>query len=274
MVITDLGYSSYFFCSGDGAITSTFDVTSSSGISFLEHVVVAMSLSLSSYETEYDYSDYEYEKENYPGNIYNWLRDPHPKRGDIQITLTSPYGTTSTLLPYRLYDFINKVGYDNWPFMSVHYWGENPVGRWTIRIDYRSSSGTLSMQGLSMKLYGTTVTPKAVSNIPSRCDPACQGACSGPGPDNCDICSKMRVAQTQECVSACPNGSDHYKSYCFVDQSTNVNNLVITIVALAGGLILLLAIVIGTIVTIVLCCRKKSRTGSGPQFRRLEPIAT
>ena len=60
-------------------------------------------------------------------------------RGDIQVELVSPNGTKSILLPYRNYDFVNVEGYDSWPFMSVHYWGENPQGTWTITADIWTS---------------------------------------------------------------------------------------------------------------------------------------
>ena len=188
--------------------------SSANNISFIEHVVLYMSLDLYSYGTGYDYSDFNDELTYGDGDIYEWLQDPHPKRGDIQITLTSPHGTTSTLLPYRLYDFVNENGYTDWPFMTVHHWGENPVGTWTLRVKFRSSSGYVSASIDGMRLYGTTTTPQAVANIPARCDPACRGACSGPGPNNCDICRELRVAETQECVSSCPTGTHLYKNYC------------------------------------------------------------
>jgi hypothetical protein len=173
-----------------------------------------MSLTLNSYGTGYDDSDFESELYFDPDNIYTWLASPHPKRGDIQISLTSPHGTTSILLPYRLYDFVNEEGYDNWPFMSVHHWGEDPVGTWTLTVSYRSSSGYVSMSGLSMDIYGTAVTPPTVAGIPTTCDLACSGRCSGAGQQNCDVCRHMRVAATRDCVSYCPHGTHAYKSYC------------------------------------------------------------
>ena len=135
-------------------------------ISSLEHVIVTMSLSIEGVTPylEYDYDNiYDYE-----GDIYDWLEDSHPRRGDIKIELTSPQGTKSILLPYRNYDFINAEGYDDWPFMSVHFWGENPIGTWTLKITYKSGSGYVSMSGLSMTLYGTATIPTAVSSIPPR----------------------------------------------------------------------------------------------------------
>ncbi|XP_063990950.1 furin-like protease 1 isoform X1 [Diachasmimorpha longicaudata] len=55
------------------------------------------------------------------------------RRGDLQITLTSPQGTKSTLLAKRLHD-VSKTGFQQWPFMSVHTWGERPHGTWKLEI--------------------------------------------------------------------------------------------------------------------------------------------
>lgn len=55
------------------------------------------------------------------------------RRGDLQIQLTSPQGTKSTLLAKRPHD-ISKAGFNQWPFMSVHTWGERPHGTWKLEI--------------------------------------------------------------------------------------------------------------------------------------------
>lgn len=55
------------------------------------------------------------------------------RRGDIHIYLTSPAGTRSTLLAQRPMDN-SRSGFQNWPFMTVHSWGENPNGEWKIEI--------------------------------------------------------------------------------------------------------------------------------------------
>lgn len=54
-------------------------------------------------------------------------------RGNLRIDLTSPMGTTSTLLFERPRDVVSS-NFDNWPFLSVHFWGEKAEGRWTLRI--------------------------------------------------------------------------------------------------------------------------------------------
>ena len=151
----------------------------------LEHIVLTLTLTLENYGTEYDYDDlydyiYDYyynyydrsedseafkdfqnlkevAKGNTDRDVYDWLGDSHPKRGDIKVELVSPSGTKSTLLPYRRYDFINAEGYDNWPFMSLHYWGENPIGTWTMHVYFKSSYGYVSVHVNSLELYGTNV---------------------------------------------------------------------------------------------------------------------
>lgn len=55
------------------------------------------------------------------------------RRGDLQIQLTSPQGTKSTLLAKRPHD-VSKAGFSQWPFMSVHTWGERPHGTWKLEI--------------------------------------------------------------------------------------------------------------------------------------------
>ena len=69
---------------------------------------------------------------------YEWLTADHARRGDIKVELISPMGTKSVLLPYREFDFVNSEGYDSWPFMSLHHWGENPIGNWIVQVTYNN----------------------------------------------------------------------------------------------------------------------------------------
>ncbi|KDR13521.1 hypothetical protein L798_11434, partial [Zootermopsis nevadensis] len=55
------------------------------------------------------------------------------RRGDLQIHLTSPAGTRATLLARRPHD-VSRAGFQAWPFMSVHTWGEKPFGIWQLEI--------------------------------------------------------------------------------------------------------------------------------------------
>ena len=183
-----------------------------------------MSLTVGGYSRSYDYDDF-FNELYYISDIdeiYDWLEASHPRRGDIKVTLRSPRGTTSTLLPYRNYDYINADGYSSWPFMSVHNWGENPSGTWTLTVYFKSSSGYVSVSRPKLTLYGTTTTPQAVSNIPSRCDSECVRGCSGTGPDHCDACRHLRVASTLQCVRSCPHGTTLHSNYCLGELHVDV----------------------------------------------------
>ena len=55
------------------------------------------------------------------------------KRGQIGIYLTSPSGTVTELLGYRLRD-VSRRWYPSWRFTSVHFWGEQVEGEWLLQI--------------------------------------------------------------------------------------------------------------------------------------------
>lgn len=57
----------------------------------------------------------------------------HRRRGDLNVTIVSPRGTTSNLLTPRRYDSSTK-GLKDWAFMTVQLWGENPFGVWTLYV--------------------------------------------------------------------------------------------------------------------------------------------
>ena len=264
--------------------STTFDI-STSRISFLEHVVLTTSLTVSHSLDES--IDYDYIQDNidyYDGDYSKLCADVrnygYPKRGDIQIKLTSPYGAVSTMLPYRDNDIINEEGYDSWPFMSVHHWGENPVGHWTVHISYNgSSSGSVTASVLELTLYGTSETPQAVSNIPTTCNPACARGCSGPTTLDCDACQEYRISSTLDCVSTCPNDTvEIHNGYCLdgstptpVPKQHETNYMLIIIASAAGGGALLLLIVVCLIccVCLAVCCRRKRPRAQG--FVQLPP---
>ena len=84
-------------------------------------------------------------------------------RGNLQITLTSPSGTRSTLLLPRNRDNFAST-FDDWPFLSVHFWGEDPSGQWTLEVSNMSSEGPSRRgQGLLRKwqliFYGSHDNP-------------------------------------------------------------------------------------------------------------------
>ena len=58
----------------------------------------------------------------------------HRRRGDLAVHVTSPAGTRSTVLTPRPRDDSRK-GLKDWPFMTLHLWGENPAGEWTVVVE-------------------------------------------------------------------------------------------------------------------------------------------
>ncbi|CAL1266925.1 unnamed protein product [Larinioides sclopetarius] len=81
------------------------------------------------------------------------------RRGDLHIYLTSPLGTKSTLLAQRPPDS-SRMGFQDWPFMSVHMWSENPNGIWKLEVfnDGRYGGRAL-LKEWHLILYGTTENP-------------------------------------------------------------------------------------------------------------------
>ncbi|GAB6025242.1 hypothetical protein CHUAL_010662 [Chamberlinius hualienensis] len=57
----------------------------------------------------------------------------HRHRSKLSIFLKSPFGTISQLLTNRENDN-STFGIKMWPFMSVHFWDENPQGKWSVMI--------------------------------------------------------------------------------------------------------------------------------------------
>ncbi|XP_017268681.2 furin-like protease kpc-1 [Kryptolebias marmoratus] len=54
-------------------------------------------------------------------------------RGDLSISVESPGGTVSLLLDTRPND-ASAAGLKNWTLMTVHCWGEQPRGLWTLKV--------------------------------------------------------------------------------------------------------------------------------------------
>lgn len=82
-------------------------------------------------------------------------------RGNLRILLTSPMGTTSTLLFERPRD-VTSSNFDDWPFLSVHFWGEKAEGRWTLQI-LNAGNRHVNQPGVLKKwqliFYGTATNP-------------------------------------------------------------------------------------------------------------------
>ncbi|XP_049276477.1 furin-like protease 1 isoform X2 [Anopheles funestus] len=96
---------------------------------------------------------------NYLEHVQAKITLTSQRRGDIKIFLTSPSGTRVTLLTPRSHD-LSRSGFNQWPFMSVHTWGEAPHGTWQLEIHNEGRLlGYSVIRGWSLVLYGTNIPP-------------------------------------------------------------------------------------------------------------------
>lgn len=199
-------------------------------ITYLEHVILQLSLQLSSEETEdsvYSYDDYYDALFNDPNRIYDILFHNQPRRGDISVTLTSPSGTKSILLPYRNRDFIVVEGYEKWPFLSLQFWGENPSGIWTCSVSYKGNIGSVTVSDVKLKLYGVVNTPFSVKNMPTVCPTQCHLSDRCSTNTICDTCKEFRDSITLQCLSLCQNNTQRVNNYCVTDENSKENSGII-----------------------------------------------
>ncbi|XP_060876735.1 furin-like protease 2 isoform X2 [Metopolophium dirhodum] len=94
-------------------------------------------------------------------------------RGNLRIDLTSPLGTTSTLLFERPRDVVSS-NFDDWPFLSVHYWGEKVDGTWTMTV-HNGGNRHVNQPGILKKwqliFYGTATNPIRLRSAHSQPSP-------------------------------------------------------------------------------------------------------
>jgi len=79
----------------------------------------------------------------------------HPSRGDLEIQLTSPDGTTSRLAEKHTSYAADPADYPDWTFSTVHNWGEDSRGLWKLKIADRVSGNTGTLNSATLTLYGT-----------------------------------------------------------------------------------------------------------------------
>lgn len=175
---------------------------------------------------------------NYLEHVQVKITLNYHRRGNAVIHITSPSGTRSTVLPHRPNDMM-KGGFRDWAFLSVHFWEENPEGRWKLEIDdYHSNSGWQSgpsalkgtLTSWALVLHGTKTMPinlksetgrssppttPVFSTVPSKnCHEQCLGPCTGSKPEDCLSCKNVKMETTGACVQSCPVDTREYHSLC------------------------------------------------------------
>ncbi|XP_069188045.1 neuroendocrine convertase 2 [Procambarus clarkii] len=97
-------------------------------------------------------------------------------RGQVEVSLESPSGTVSTLLPQRPLD-LSPYGIYNHPLMTVHMWGEDPRGTWKLRVLYHGSSvigpfGSKLLVTTPNMLHNWTLIIHGTEVSPARASPS------------------------------------------------------------------------------------------------------
>ncbi|KAM7448772.1 hypothetical protein ABFA07_003268 [Porites harrisoni] len=99
-------------------------------------------------------------KINYLEHVVVILHARFDRRGYLEGFLTSPNGTTSQILPYRANDVIAS-DFNEWPILSMHFWGEDPQGDWRLRLQSRYPNYKFSgyLMKWSIIFYGMVSNP-------------------------------------------------------------------------------------------------------------------
>jgi subtilisin-like proprotein convertase family protein len=95
------------------------------------------------------------------------LEMTHTYRGDLEVYLTSPSGTTSRLFSRAAADADAMV---TWTFITNAFWGERPAGTWTIRVldTARLDTGTWRSYRVDMNLGRLFSVPLATQLVPAN----------------------------------------------------------------------------------------------------------
>jgi subtilisin family serine protease len=83
----------------------------------------------------------------------------HARRGDLEVTLTSPAGIVSHLATVRPGD--TGADFSAWRFRSVRHWSESPAGQWTLKVADRAAGTTGTFTSWRLRIYGTAPAPPA-----------------------------------------------------------------------------------------------------------------
>ncbi|XP_070599429.1 proprotein convertase subtilisin/kexin type 4 isoform X1 [Erythrolamprus reginae] len=127
-----------------------------------------------------------------------WLT--YSRRGDLAISLTSPRGTTSTLVDVRPHDTSNE-GYKDWSFMSTHYWDEDPRGIWTLLLENKGDAYNAGfLKNFVLQLYGTEEDMTARPAAPPVATKCLRHSRDG----TCQECPSSHFAVQHLCLSYCP----------------------------------------------------------------------
>lgn len=86
----------------------------------------------------------------------------HGRRGDLDVTLTSPSGTASRLFVAHSSDINPNM---DWTFSTVRSWGETAAGNWTLKIADLAGGNAGTLTSATLTLYGSDIAPPAAPPV-------------------------------------------------------------------------------------------------------------
>ena len=92
-------------------------------------------------------------------------------RGDLVMDLVSPDGTVSHMTHYRLIDSAAKfTDLTNWVVMTLHLWGENPEGKWRLKLrnsqtQHKNTGKNLNNRDLKIFSIFFHMPPESADNL-------------------------------------------------------------------------------------------------------------
>jgi len=104
----------------------------------------------------------------------------HYNRGDLELTLVSPSGTESVLLAGRRPEATQLEGDERWKLMTVRNWGEDPTGKWKLRVrdvvtDDNQTNGDASstneFRQWKLTIYGRSGSGENSPNLVNKSSP-------------------------------------------------------------------------------------------------------
>ncbi|XP_071161252.1 furin-like isoform X1 [Mytilus edulis] len=160
------------------------------------------------------------------------------KRGVTEFYLVSPDGTESHLLHYRYSDavYYSSAGSLSWTFMSVHFWGENPIGEWTLKFKSYQGLSAVTVTSWSLSLYGTTTNP-----VPDT-DFCVLSPCQNNG-----TCSNNQYSYSCQCTDDFSGTNCDSTVTSIDDNNTDGSNHGPIIAAVLGGLIVCACVIIAVV---------------------------
>lgn len=88
-------------------------------------------------------------------NVLATVNITHPRRGDLEMFLISPAATVSQILTRRLDDKGTHIFM--WNFTTLHFWGETPFGKWSLKITDAATSTCIGfISYFSLTFLGTS----------------------------------------------------------------------------------------------------------------------